>query len=87
MLGVDAASFPALVINGMALGNLLPGVLLVDVAMGIDGGVVPLARNLLHPIAIPHGSRPQNVLVGIEVDGLQPRPQQQCTDQIDTIRS
>ena len=67
MLRVDATPLTALVVNGMALGNLLPRRLLVDVTVSIDRR----GSLLLHAISLTHSTGPQNMLISVEIDRLE----------------
>lgn len=75
MFRVDAPTITTGVINGPPFGNLLPSGLLIDVPMGVDGGVATAARNLFHSITFAHSTRPEDALVCVQADGFQPGSQ------------
>lgn len=71
VLGIDAPTVTAGMVNVPALGDKFPRGLLVDVPMSVDGGVVTLAGDFLHPVPVTHGSRPDHTLAGVQVNTLE----------------
>lgn len=82
MLGVDAPTIAARMVNVPALGDKFPRDFFVDIPMSIDGGVVTLAGNLFDTVAIPHGSWPDHALTGIQINTFKARAKFKLHDHI-----